>query len=104
MSHLIELNDGSSMSHRLEGMNHPYISLYNPHGCEVTSLDLIRDDDVIIAANNSESFRKPGKKQIRKQTNMFLYLFEYLFIYLFFKVNKRLEQMHFLLFSKKHLK
>jgi len=53
--------------------------LYNPHGCEITDLSLIRDDDVIIAAMNKEKFRKPGKKEINAKevsTNAFYTLFK----------------------------
>merc|ERR1711970_222396 len=38
--------------------------LFNPHGCEITSLALIRDDDVLIAAAHRERFQKPSKKEI----------------------------------------
>ena len=41
--------------------------LYNPHGCEITCLSLVRDDDVLIAAPDSESFKKPGNKNINKE-------------------------------------
>ena len=54
-------------------------NIYNVHGCEINSLDLVRDDDLIIAAESSECFRKPGKKQISKQeigTNAFFTLFK----------------------------
>ena len=53
--------------------------LYNPHGCEITDLSLVRDDDVIIAAMNKEKFRKPGKKEINAKevsTNAFYTLFK----------------------------
>ena len=36
--------------------------LFNTHGCEVTDLSLIRDDDVLIAAAHREKFKKPSNK------------------------------------------
>ena len=45
--------------------------LFNTHGCEVTDLSLIRDDDVLIAAAHREKFKKPSNKVNFRHENVF---------------------------------
>ena len=50
----------TSIARRLEMEYVAY--LFNPHGCEITDISLVRDDDVIIASAK-EKFQKPGVKK-----------------------------------------
>ena len=65
--------------------------LFNPHGCEVTDVNLIRDNDVIIASAKPK-FEKPGKKKVG-ETAIYTMLKEALKLILKFAVDMLRKQI-----------